>query len=326
MSTDADWEKLGKNDPYYGVLTHEKFRTRNIDQKALQEFFDSGAAVVTKIFALIDRHLDSNFRPVRALEFGCGTGRLLVAAARRVDEMVGVDVSASMLEECARNCDKFNIDNVRLDRSDDQLSCLSGEYDLIYSYIVFQHIPVERGKVIFAKLLDHLAYGGVGAIYINYAKADSPGVYGNQFPGESESHRLSLGKIRTLIGQSLPGRKNRNSDDAVIQMNTYLLNDLLHQVQSKGIQSLHVELEDHGGELGAFLFFKNFDKAFKGLFVSELDHADFVEECYRVILDRPADDDGREHYRNQLASGAMSRNQLITVLVNSNERQQRDTR
>jgi hypothetical protein len=37
---------------------------------------------------------------------------------------------------------------------------LKGKYDFIHSYIVFQHIPVERGKRIFEKLLAHLETGG----------------------------------------------------------------------------------------------------------------------------------------------------------------------
>jgi predicted TPR repeat methyltransferase len=50
-------------------------------------------AVLDRIIAGLDRSI-----PVRYLDFACGTGRVLSHVQSRVDEAVGLDVSADMLE------------------------------------------------------------------------------------------------------------------------------------------------------------------------------------------------------------------------------------
>ena len=43
--------------------------------------------------------------------------------------------------------------------------------------------------------------------------------------------------------------------DPEIQMNPYNMNEILFLMQCEGVQQLHVEFSDHGGELGVFMFF-----------------------------------------------------------------------
>src|SRR5882762_1792622 len=100
--SNSDWERFGRDEPYFGVLLDEKFRLRNLTPQALEEFFASGEAHVERVFRTIVRHLDPDFAPATALEFGCGVGRVLVPLARRCPSVVGVDVSASMLAEARR--------------------------------------------------------------------------------------------------------------------------------------------------------------------------------------------------------------------------------
>ena len=42
MSTDTEWENWGKKDPYFGVLTNEKFRSQKLSDESRIEFFESG--------------------------------------------------------------------------------------------------------------------------------------------------------------------------------------------------------------------------------------------------------------------------------------------
>jgi hypothetical protein len=56
MSTDKDWEKWGSRDPYFGVLSSEKFRRGKLDQKAIDEFFAAKSRGLTNVsFAVIRR-------------------------------------------------------------------------------------------------------------------------------------------------------------------------------------------------------------------------------------------------------------------------------
>lgn len=242
MSTDTAWEEWGRRDPYFGVITDPKFRSAGINENAKQEFFASGESHVHGVLSTIRKHIDPGFVPRAALDFGCGVGRLLIPFAKVAQEVVGLDVSSSMLEEARRNCEEQGLQNVRLFRSDDALSTLTGPFDLIHSCIVFQHIPVERGRALFEKLLQQLSTGGVGAIQLTYSKTRFASTYGLAPP---ELPRL---------GTSNPPAPT--DADPLMQMNPYNLNEILFLMQRRGILQFHAEYTDHGGELGIFLFFQ----------------------------------------------------------------------
>ena len=153
MSTDSEWQKLGKENPYFAVVTEDKYQKDALTSSRREEFFESGQEFVSNVVQTIRTRLDPSPKFARALDFGCGVGRLLIPFARISDEAVGVDVSEGMLAEARKNCEDRSVTNVSLVKSDDELSLVSGKFDLIHSYIVFQHIPVHRGERIFLQLL-----------------------------------------------------------------------------------------------------------------------------------------------------------------------------
>jgi SAM-dependent methyltransferase len=234
FSTDAAWDEWGRRDPYFGVITDPS-------DLAKREFFADGESHVHHMLATIRGHIDSQFSPRAVLDFGCGVGRLLIPFARFAENVVGVDVSPAMLKEAQRNCDERQLSNVRLLRSDDNLSVLTSTFDLIYSFIVFQHIPVQRGQAIFRRLLRHLRPGGVGAIQLTYSKTRFATTHG---VGPPESPSPATVQQRVPIGA-----------DPEMQMNPYNMNEILFTLQCLGVQHTYVEFSDHGGELGVFLFF-----------------------------------------------------------------------
>jgi SAM-dependent methyltransferase len=244
MSTDVAWEEWGRRDPYFGVITDAKFRQSDMDERAKQEFFESGESHAHGVLTTIRRHLDPGFAPRTVLDFGCGVGRLLIPFAKMIGEVVGLDVSPSMLQEARRNCDQHGLTNVRLLESDDSLSTLTGSFDLIHSCIVFQHIPAERGREIFSKLLQHLCPGGVGAIQLTYSKA--------RF---ASTHGLAPAPSAIVPSPDTTPQLIAADADPEIQMNPYNINEIFFLMQRRGVQQFHVEFSDHGGELGVFLFF-----------------------------------------------------------------------
>ncbi len=102
-NTDHDWESFGKNDPYWAVLTQDRFRKKVLDETARRDFFLSGEKYIDWVFWMIHKHVDSEFNPGKGLDFGCGVGRLLLPIARRCQSAIGTDVSESMLLE-AKKC------------------------------------------------------------------------------------------------------------------------------------------------------------------------------------------------------------------------------
>jgi 2-polyprenyl-3-methyl-5-hydroxy-6-metoxy-1,4-benzoquinol methylase len=251
MSTDVAWEEWGRRDPYFGVITDQKFRRSEFDDRSKKEFFESGESHVHGVLATIRRHIDPAFTPRTVADFGCGVGRLLIPFAKIADEVVGLDVSKSMLEEARRNCDEQGLRNVRLCVSDDSLSAVSESFDLIHSCIVFQHIPLERGRAIFSKLLLHLRPGGVGAIHLTYSKTRFGSTHG--LAPVLSPIAVSSGADTSSSETSIPAIPT--GADPEIQMNPYNLNEILFLMQCRGVQQFHIEFSDHGGELGVFLFF-----------------------------------------------------------------------
>ena len=242
MSTDTAWEEWGRRDPYFGVITDPKFRGAELNQNAIQEFFASGESHVHGVLSTIRTYIDPGFAPRSVLDFGCGVGRLLLPFAKIATDVVGLDVSPSMLQEARRNCDAQRLGNVRLFRSDDALSTLTGSFDLIHSCIVFQHIPVERGRAIFSQLLRYLRPGGVGAVQLTYSKTRFAQTHGVAPP--------------SLLPPEAAAQPPCTGADPEIQMNPYNMNEILFLLQKRGTSRLLTEFTDHGGELGVFLYFQ----------------------------------------------------------------------
>jgi SAM-dependent methyltransferase len=135
----------------------------NLDATARAEFFRTGEHQLEQTLRIVYERFDENFNPGRALDYGCGVGRVLIPLARRVRQVVGCDVSSSMLEESRANCERSGVTNVSFVRADDRLSAVSGSFDFIFSDAVFQHIHPERVDHIFSALLDRLDEGGICA-------------------------------------------------------------------------------------------------------------------------------------------------------------------
>lgn len=160
MRTDKDWEKWGSTDPYFGVLSSERFRRGKLDKNAIDDFFASGEEHVDKVFQLVSETLEAQFKPKSALDFGCGVGRLLLPIAKRTERCLGVDVSPSMLREAARNVESAGIANVDFALSDDRLSKVTNTFGFVHSYLVLQHIPWRRGRYIIQRLSEKVESGG----------------------------------------------------------------------------------------------------------------------------------------------------------------------
>ena len=245
-NTDKDWEELGRSDPYYGVVTHDRFRCSNLTDENKEEFFRSGYDHVNTVMKNIRRHIDPAFTIKKALDFGCGVGRLLIPLADIAENVTGVDVSDSMLNEARKNCEIRSINNVILAKSDDNLSTIKEKYDFIYSFVVFQHIPVLRGERIFKNLIAQLEDGGVCVIHFTYAKDSRT----KKLVGLIKKHIPLAKNFINLI-------KGRSFSTPQIQMNDYNLNRLLSVIQLYlNVRELFVEYTNHEGTLGVIIYFK----------------------------------------------------------------------
>lgn len=236
------WERFGRYDPYFGVLNAARFHDAARAGAARDEFFATGESHVNALFETIRESLVPGFAPSRALDFGCGVGRITMPLARRVPEVVGVDISHSMLVEARRNCAEAGLGNVSL-VTPDYLQTRAPTFDLIHSYIVFQHMPQRVGRRAVRTLLAHLAEDGVGALHF---------VYATRLPAwRTRVHWMR--KRVPLVHPVLNVIQGRPLSSPLMQMNAYDLNALFVILQQLGCHRIAVRFSDHGGWLGVFV-------------------------------------------------------------------------
>lgn len=232
---DDDWETWGRTDPYFGVVSHERFRRATFEEHRA-EFFRSGEREVAASLEQLER-LFGPVRRGRALDFGCGVGRLAIPLARGFDQAVGLDISPSMLAEAARNAAAAGVSNLTLARSDDQLSGAPGEFDLVYSYIVLQHIPVARGMALFERLLGKVRPGGSFSLHMTIGRG-----------GAREALRrwVRYTRLGNAAANLLRGRPIATP---VMQMNCYSAFEVLALLERRGIRDVVARPEWHGEHL-----------------------------------------------------------------------------
>jgi trans-aconitate methyltransferase len=151
------WDSLGKDDPLWAILTHpDKKRGR----WALDKFFQSGADEIRGVMESL-RRLGHTERLGRAMDFGCGVGRLTQALAVYCDEVVGVDIAASMIE----HANGFNRHGQRcryvLNTGADLAALDPLRFDFIYSNIVLQHMAPQHSAGYIREFIRLLAPNGV---------------------------------------------------------------------------------------------------------------------------------------------------------------------
>jgi len=246
-NSDAAWERYGKLDPYFGVAGDEKYKMGNLDESSLEEFFESGEKHVNLILKAIREHLDSDFQPTRALDFGCGVGRLTIPLARTCSHVVGIDVSDSMLNEARKNCLREGVvENVDLVKSDDDLSRVSSTFDFVTSFITFQHIPPRRGESILKTIIDRLDTNGVGALHFLYFRKSSRV---RDVTHWMRKHVPLANNFMNLIQKKPPLYP-------LMQMNIYRLSNICSILQERGCGHSYIRFIDHGEYLGVLLFFQ----------------------------------------------------------------------
>lgn len=132
-----DWEDLASQDAFWAILSDPD---RRFGRWRPAEFFATGAHDVESLL----RHARTLRLPKgreRALDFGCGVGRLTQALVPYFGAVVGIDISAGMVKKARElnariaNC-RFEVTSgvAPIDFPDDA-------FDLVCSLLVLQHVP-----------------------------------------------------------------------------------------------------------------------------------------------------------------------------------------
>jgi ubiquinone/menaquinone biosynthesis C-methylase UbiE len=141
----ADWNERAIEDAYYYVAFGRKGQDDD-------EFFATAADVVRALEAELKRFPPGDRRARRALEIGCGPGRLMRPMSWNFGEVHGVDVSDEMIRLAKEKL--VNVPNAfpRTTNGTNLADYRNDFFDFVYSYAVFQHIPSR--DVVFSYLAE----------------------------------------------------------------------------------------------------------------------------------------------------------------------------
>jgi len=147
------WEDLAVLDPHWAILSDPACKHGAWDH---DEFMATGVQTVNQVLT------HGPARRQRALDFGCGVGRLTYALATHFSQCVGVDISAEMVRRAQRdapaNC-RFTTGSLA------ELEPRS--FDLVLSLLVLQHIPSATERVRrLSELAQLVAPGGLLAFQV----------------------------------------------------------------------------------------------------------------------------------------------------------------
>lgn len=243
-----DWKTLGEIDPYYGVLSAEKFKSSKLDDKSREQFFASGVAHVNRVFDVLKDTFGVTPNG-KALDFGCGVGRITGALAPHFETVIGLDIAPGMITEAARIAEQHHLSNIRYALSDSNANLEPDSYDFVHSYIVFQHIPVRVGEAIIRDILSSLKIGGIGAIHFTYGETGS----------ELSSLLKRIAKNTPILRNVANAAAGRKWNYPCMQMNRYSIPRMIEILAEAGVSRFVAVRVDDWGNLGLFIFFSKGD-------------------------------------------------------------------
>src|SRR6266508_1388415 len=163
-----DWHQLGEADPMWAILSAPAKRGGRWDE---EEFFALGRSEIDQAMKYV-HGLVPTLPTKRALDFGCGMGRLTEALASHFDEVVGVDVAPSMIARAERRAasqgqarSKFLVNDV------DNLSRFPDDhFDFIYAQYTLEHIPPPISARYIEEFVRLLTSQGAALFQVCYAR------------------------------------------------------------------------------------------------------------------------------------------------------------
>jgi SAM-dependent methyltransferase len=135
-----DWDDLATLDPYWAILTDPERKHGRWDRES---FLDTGTREVDAMLT-VAAELGLPAMRGKALDFGCGLGRLTRALARHFDEVTGVDISERLVAQARQLAVGIPSCDFRVSSGEDLSMFADRSLDLVYSNIVLQHQPSRR--------------------------------------------------------------------------------------------------------------------------------------------------------------------------------------
>jgi SAM-dependent methyltransferase len=178
------WEALGRRDPLWATLTwpYRQDRRWNVD-----EFFATGVEEVDSLMEYL-RSFGGLPDSRKALDFGCGVGRMTQPLASHFEEVWGIDIAPSMIEQARAHNSHGDRCKYRLNEDADLRFLADETFDFVYSGWALRHMSPPLAARFIQELVRVLAPAGI-LVFHMAAEQTANG------PGQTRGSRQSLGRI-----------------------------------------------------------------------------------------------------------------------------------
>ncbi len=151
-----NWESLAERDALFAILTDHRRAAGKWD---VDEFMATGEAEIETVMHHLASIRCTPDYAGKALDFGCGVGRVTQALAPRFASCVGVDISQQMIDK-AKSLNRYAHCRYVANR-EEELPFADSSFSFIYSNIVLQHVPRRFSMAYLREFVRVLAPGGV---------------------------------------------------------------------------------------------------------------------------------------------------------------------
>lgn len=186
------WNLFGRSNPMWSNLTGDGAWDAGA-------FFATGETEIDETLQRAEQLEITPDRQARALDFGCGVGRLTQALGRRFDRADGVDIAKHMLDEARRYDRSGGRCQYHLDTSGHLGQFGSESFDLVCSLLVLQHMEPGDAVRYISEMVRVLAPGGLLAFNVPHRVPGRP----------EEAIAMPPGGSRTRQAWALSGTARR---------------------------------------------------------------------------------------------------------------------
>jgi len=206
------WNRLGRRDPFWAVLTHSDKQDGGWDAG---QFFGTGVEEIADVLRRATR-LGLAVPRCRALDFGCGVGRITQALAGEFEQCDGVDISNSMLEAARRHNRHPGRCVYHLNIAPDLALFADGRFSFVYSTLVLQHMEPRYSKVYIRELVRVLASDGLLVFQLpSHRAVHEPSSSGAQTP---VSGRLPASAFKARLASEQLSLSVRAGEDITLKV------------------------------------------------------------------------------------------------------------
>lgn len=200
-----------------------------------ESFFATGEAEIEHVLS-VAKSLGRPSASDRALDFGCGVGRLTRALGSRFERAVGVDISETMVARAAQLNEAFPACEFRVNAAPDLGQLDTDSFDFVYSSIVLQHLASRHDIEVYV------------AEFLRVARPQGLVVFGVPgriaFPWSLQVRRRLYALLRSLgVSEAWLLRRTPLTP---MRMTVVPEPAVRRMLEGRGAEVLHVEQSDDG--------------------------------------------------------------------------------